>query len=328
MPSLHHSSDRDPGITREPSGNDFRYLYPDRTTVSRGEDLDRIAQLVIPPAYQDVWICLSPQGHLQATGRDAKSRKQYRYHPDWRKQRQLKKFNRLAEFGQHLPSLRRKIRAALKGEDGERQRALAIALRLMDKEGLRVGSEIYLESNGTRGASTLGKKNIEFVEPGHLALHFTAKGGRKVDIDLNDRLLDQALQRCHELPGQRLLSYHGDDGEIYDVDSGKLNHYLKSLCDEHFSVKDLRTWRASASCVEQLLRTSERDPEKAYLEAVKFAAKAIRNRYTTCRKYYIHPAIITQIDRVGIEALQKANINAISEMTTSEAHLLSWLEND
>lgn len=325
MTELHFSNDSEPGITREKRADDWIYLNPNGMVVEDSTVIERLNSLAMPPAYSGLWYCSSAMGHLQATGRDISGKKQYRYHPLWRKQRDSLKFERLGVLAERLPTLRRRVRDALRGARGHREMALAIATRLMDKEGLRVGNDIYLESNGTRGASTLGKQNIEFGDDGHFWINYIAKGGREVDLDVQDKLLDRAIQQCHELPGQRLLSYRHSDGQIYDVDSGKLNAYIKALIGNEFSVKDLRTWRASAACVEALLKSGVKQAEKALLGSIKEAARTIRNRYPTCRKHYIHPVIEQRIKTCGVQEIQKEEFRDRSELTKSESLLAKWL---
>jgi DNA topoisomerase-1 len=329
---LVYTTDEDPGITRKGAGKGFYYLYPDGAKVDRPEELERINNLAIPPAYRGVWICLDPLGHLQATARDDRKRKQYRYHPDWVTRRQEKKFARLASLGRDLPRLRRKVRRDLRDFEAQKQQTVAAAVRLLDRAGLRVGNEGYLRRNKTRGISTLAKKNVELEEeekePIHL--HFTGKAGSEVDVTLRDALLENALAECHELPGQRLFSYRDHAGEVRDIDSSDINEYLAGVCTEECSAKNLRTWRASVLALEYLTRLgTPENPEAEIRDAVRHAAERLNNTYATCREYYVHPRVLQAWRDCGEEGFARfAPLPEIRELSRVERLLLRIIENE
>jgi DNA topoisomerase IB len=329
---LVYTSDEDPGITRKGAGTGFYYLYPDGAKVERAEELERINALAIPPAYRGVWICLNPLGHLQATARDDRERKQYRYHPDWVTRRQEKKFARLASLGRDLPRLRRKVRRDLRDFEAEKQQTVAAAVRLLDRAGLRVGNEGYLQRNKTRGISTLAKENVDLdeEEAETIHLHFTGKAGSEVDVTLRDALLEKALAECHELPGQRLFSYRDQAGNVQNIDSSDINEYLTGICTEECSAKNLRTWRASVLALEYLMRleTPEK-PEAETREAVRHAAELLNNTYATCREYYVHPWVPQAWQDCGEEGFERFEpLPEIRELSRAERLLLKIIESD
>lgn len=280
-------SDSDPGITRRRRGRGFSYLAPDGTSIARGLERKRIEALAVPPAYNDVWICTKHNGHLQATGRDARKRKQYRYHPDWSAAQAETKFEQLASFGAALPSIRRRVDRDLGADPGDVQFALAAAVFMIDRTALRVGHPDYSKENGSYGALTLKRRHL-VLKDDQIRLSFTAKGGKKVRKCVTDRKLQRLLQKIHDVPGATLLSWIDDSGATHSVSSNQLNEYLSDAAGgDGFTAKTFRTWAgtlAAFNCAEDGDVTI-----KAMAEA---AAKRLHNTPTVARNSYIHPAVI------------------------------------
>ena len=324
---LIYTTDQSPGIVRKGAGKGFYYIHPTGKKVRENATLRRIDALAIPPAYSEVWICPLENGHLQATGRDQAKRKQYRYHPDWQEIRNLDKFDKLQEVGAGLPRLRRKLRKDLKNFDGTKEEVIAVAVRIIDKLGLRVGNERYLEGNKTRGISTLANENIDFVKNGHIRIDYTAKGGKHIQVELSDPLITQSIADCHELGGQRLFTYEDKTGQLHTISSSDINHYLSQTYDTQISAKDLRTWRASVEAIDYLRkikRPADRDAEVR--DAIRYAADQIKNRYATCRKHYVHPKILTAYQAAGTTGFSRLKIKPQSELQLPEVLLLRILQ--
>lgn len=287
-PGLLYYPDDRPGIRRKRQGRGFSYLAPDGTRIDRGSERKRIDALAVPPAYDDVWISPKPNGHLQATGRDTRARKQYRYHPDWTEWRAQKKYDDLATFGAALPRIRRAIRAGLKEETGDREFALAAVLALIDRASIRVGNAEYTERNGSRGAVTLTGRHVDF-EDGEIRLSYTAKGGKKVRKRLRDRTLLRALDRLADLPGGTLFTWQDDDGTLRDVGPEQINRHLSELAGQDgITAKTFRTWAGTEAALAVAL-DAEDLTIKAMAEA---AAERLANTPTIARNSYIHPAVI------------------------------------
>jgi DNA topoisomerase I len=294
---LVYVSDATPGIRRIRRRDGFEYVMPEgRRLTDRGE-LDRIAKLVIPPAYRDVWICPDPRGHLQATGRDARGRKQYRYHPSWRMVRDAQKFDRMPAFAEALPLLRRRLRRDLALRGMPRDKVLAIAVSLLDATRVRIGNAEYVRQNDSYGLTTLKNRHAEFVRDGRLVLRFAGKGGAAHEICVGDRRLARLVRHCHELPGQRLFQYVDDAGETRPIDSDQVNAYLKECMGDDFTAKDFRTWNATLRAMQIMHATplpnnaSERALAACIVQAVKQVAVGLRNTPAVCRKSYINPVV-------------------------------------
>jgi DNA topoisomerase-1 len=288
---LIYVSDTEPGIRREKRGGGFCYRLPDGRLVSEDDTLSRIRTLGIPPAYDNVWICLDPQGHLQATGIDARQRKQYRYHPDWQALRSDRKFDQLIQFGEALPNIRRRISRDLNsGAESERGILAALAM-LLDLAHLRVGNMTYARENKTFGATTLLKRHLS-IKPDRVELKFIAKGGRKVQRTLKHPRLQHMLEQIADLPGRRLFAWKDVDGTSHSIDSGKLNAYLAEAAGFAVSAKTFRTWGGSLAAFNraiQILGNGEVPTRKSLCEA---AAVELHNTPAICRKSYIHPAVL------------------------------------
>ena len=289
--------DSDPGIRRLRRGKRFAYLRPDNKPVADAATLERIAKLAIPPAYEDVWICTDELGHLQATGRDARRRKQYRYHADWRVLRDSAKFQRMVEFGDALPKLRRRVRRDLARDGLPREKVLAAMVSLLDATWIRVGNAEYARDNDSYGLTTLRNRHVRFLPSGRLLFQFRAKGGAMHEVVVDDERLARIVRRCHQLPGQRLFQYRDDDGSLRGVDSGQVNQYLKDVTGAAFTAKDFRTWGGTLQAIEIMARTplpesmSERALNRGIVAAVKEVAAQLRNTPAVCRKSYINPVV-------------------------------------
>ena len=294
---LVYVSDSEPGIRRVRRGKRFAYLSPDGRRVRNPAELDRIARLAMPPAYEDVWICADPRGHLQATGRDARGRKQYRYHPGWRQVRDAQKFGRMPAFAEALPRLRRRVRQDLAREGMPREKVLAIVVSLLDATRLRIGNDEYARENESYGLTTLKNRHVQFAGDGKLVLRFVGKGGAVQEIAVGDRRIARLVRRCQELPGQRLFQYVDDGSETRPVDSDQVNAYLKQCLGDDFTAKDFRTWSATLRAMQLMHSTPlpERPSERALaaciVEAVREVAAGLRNTPAVFRKSYINPAV-------------------------------------
>lgn len=293
---LVYVSDAQPGIRRLRRGKGFGYRDADGQPVTDKAELARIRALAIPPAYEDVWICANSDGHLQATGRDARGRKQYRYHPDWRELRDHGKFDRILAFGAALPTLRRRTRKDLALTGLPREKVLALLVRLLDETLIRVGNESYARDNRSYGLTTLRSRHVRVVR-GRLRFCFKGKSGQEQEVELDDTRLTRIVRRVQHLPGQRLFQYLDDAGERQPVDSGMVNDYLHAACGEAFSAKDFRTWGGTAhaagvlACTPLPEKGGERARRHALVEAVKQVAEVLGNTPAVCRKSYIHPEV-------------------------------------
>lgn len=293
---LVYVSDEQPGIARRPRGKGFSYHDADGAPVREVATLARIRALAIPPAYVDVWICANPQGHLQATGRDARRRKQYRYHPDWRALRDSDKFTRLLAFGQALPRIRRRVRSDLAHPGLPREKVLALVVRLLDETLIRIGNDRYTRDNRSFGLTTLRSRHVR-AERGRLRFAFRGKSGQEQDVVLDNRRLAGILRRVQQLPGQRLFQYLDEQGARQPVDSGMVNDYLRQASGGEFTAKDFRTWGGTVQAIGVMARTpmpqrgGERALRQAITAGVKEVAAILGNTPTVCRASYIHPAV-------------------------------------
>ena len=296
--SLHYATDARPGIRRRRAGRGFSYRGPDGRRIADAERLRWIRGLAVPPAWTDVWISPDPRGHLLATGRDARGRKQYRYHPEFRRRRDELKFDRLAAFGRRLPRLRRRIDADLARPGLPRDKVLAAVVALMDATAIRVGNEAYARDNGSYGATTLRSRQAS-VAADAVRLTFRGKSGRTHRIRLRNRRLARVVRRCQELPGQPLFQYETESGDWAEVRSEDVNDYLRAVVGEEFSAKDLRTWRATVTAFEALEASNrptsaERDAHRRdpAVVAVEAAAERLGNTPAVVRSAYVHPAVL------------------------------------
>ncbi|MCK0168357.1 DNA topoisomerase IB [Jannaschia sp. S6380] len=287
-PDLIYYPDDRPGISRRRAGRGWSYRAPDGTTIDDAAERARIEALAVPPAYADVWISPRKRGHLQATGYDDRTRKQYRYHADWSEWRATRKFAELPAFGEALPSLRRRIARSLSGEAGEKDFAIAAVLRLIDRTSIRIGSEDYYAVNGTEGATTLKNRNLKLSD-GKVRLDWTAKGGKRVRRQLSDRTLMRALHDLADLPGAPIFEWQDGD-RMHAVHADHVNDWLREATDlEAATAKTFRTWNGSVAALEAALRAGEGVTIKAMSEA---AADVLHNTPTIARNSYVHPDVI------------------------------------
>jgi DNA topoisomerase-1 len=292
---LRYVNDGEPGMRREPVEGGFRFRTPDGAELGDEEELQRIKSLGIPPAWQDVWICCDPAGHIQATGRDARGRKQYRYHPRWREVRDETKYDRLIAFGQALPSLRERLSADLGRPGLPREKVLAAVVRLLERTHIRVGNAEYARDNKSYGLTTMRDQHVK-IDAGKLNFSFKGKSGVRHRISLNDRRLAKIVQRCRDLPGQQLFQYLDEDGTQQAISSSDVNTYLRELTGQPFTAKDFRTWAGSVLAA-GLLRAAPqeerlRDAKRQVTAAIEQVAEALGNTPTICRRCYIHPIVI------------------------------------
>ncbi len=288
---LRHSSDNQPGITRKRVGTRaWAYFNPDGERITGRDEIDRLNAIALPPAYQQAWFCTDPEGHLQATGVDARGRKQYRYHPDFRARRDKKKYSGTLEFGAALPKIRRKVAADLRKRNLARDAVLAAIVRLLDTQYLRVGSEQYARDNKSFGATTLRGRHV--TKAGNrLTMRFKGKHGIVHELPITDANLKRIVGRCQDLPGQLLFQYLDEDGEACPISSADVNDYIRDASGGDFTAKNFRTWGASVIAFEQLLEAEEnkRISLKTVLEPV---AEALGNTPAISRKSYVHPKLI------------------------------------
>ena len=275
----------------------FEYIGPAGRRISDPRTLARIAKLAIPPAYEDVWICPNPRGHLQATGRDARGRKQYRYHPVFRSARDDHKHSRMFDFGTALDRLRAAVRRDLGRPGLPREKVLALVVKLLDATQVRVGNEEYARSNGSFGLTTLRDRHARFPRRGTVLLHFRGKGGAEHDVPVVDARLARLVRRCQELPGQALFQYVDEDGGRHPIDSGQVNDYLRARMGGEFTAKDFRTWHATLHALTLLTdvplpeKRSDAALRRCMNAVVKDVAAGLRNTPAVCRKSYINPAV-------------------------------------
>jgi DNA topoisomerase-1 len=287
-------TDLAPGLRRRRCGKGWSFTDPDGAVVADPAERARIAALAIPPAWTDVWICPDPRGHLQATGRDAKGRKQYRYHPRWREVREADKFDRLPRFGLALAEIRSTVDAELGRPGLSREKVLAVVVRLLDETLIRVGNAEYAATNESYGLTTLGHEHVE-ISGSEVRFQFVGKGGIEHEVSLRDRRLAGLVRRCHELGGQELFAWRDPDGTVRDVGSADVNEWLRLVTGEPVSAKDFRTWGATVRATEVLAAfgppADEREAERHLLEAIDLAAAELGNTRAVCRASYVHPRV-------------------------------------
>jgi DNA topoisomerase-1 len=284
-----------PSISRIRAGKSFRYIDPTGKPVRDAKTLARIRGLVIPPAWTNVAICPSPNGHLQAVGRDARGRKQYRYHAQYRAVRDQAKFSRMVAFGAVLAIIRRQVEKDLHRPGLPKDKVLATVVRLLETSFIRVGNDEYARENDSFGLTTLKNRHVE-IEGSRLRFHFRGKSGQHHNIELTDRRLAGVVKRCQDLPGYALFEYNGEDGKVYSVESADVNRYIREIANDEFTAKDFRTWAGAILAIRELAAAgpsqTEGEAKKTVVNAVKSVAAQLGNRPATCRKYYVHPAIL------------------------------------
>ena len=292
---LRYVSDRRPGIRRQMGPLGFRYISTVGRIIRDKRAVARISKLAIPLAWTDVWICPDPRGHIQATGRDAKKRKQYRYHPDWRACRDETKYDRMLAFADALPKIRQRTSADLSRPGLTREKVLATVVQLLEKSLIRVGNDEYAKKNRSFGLTTMRNAHAR-VRGSRVRFEFKGKSGRRHSLDVDDRRLARIVKACQELPGQELFEYVDDEGERHDVGSAEVNAYLKEITGDDFTAKDFRTWAGTVLACAALRDLDAFDSEAAakknVVQAVEAVAGILGNTKAVCRKSYIHPAVI------------------------------------
>ena len=296
---LRYVTDAKPGIRRFRRGKGFHYKAPGGSSVTEPDTLARIKSLVIPPAWQQVWICPIPNGHLQATGRDARGRKQSRYHPRWREVRDETKYERMLLFGQALPAIRTRVEHDLALANMPRPKVLATIVRLMETTFIRIGNEEYARTNHSYGLTTMRNRHVA-VQGSTLHFAFEGKSGVKHAIDLSDRRLAAIVRRCLDIPGYELFQYLDHEGERHSIDASDVNDYLREITpatiDASFTAKDFRTWAGTVLTHTMLQQfepfASETEAKRNIIQAIKDVAKRLGNTPSVCRKCYIHPAVL------------------------------------
>ena len=291
---LVYVQDTQPGINRVKKGKVFDYVLK-KSKVRSADDLQRIKSLVIPPAWENVWICVLPNGHLQATGLDVKNRKQYRYHPLWNTLRNHTKFYRLHEFGKVLPTIRLQLEKDLSLPGLPQDKVLALVVSLMERTHIRIGNNAYEKLYGSFGLTTLKDKHVN-VKGSNVKFTFRGKKGIDHDITISNKKLSALVQKCRDIPGKELFQYYDDNGNRHAIDSGMLNSYIKKISGAEFTAKDFRTW---AGTIQAFLAFKElgffdtaTETKKKVIEALDLVSKELGNTRTVCKKYYVHPVII------------------------------------
>jgi len=291
---LVYMKDNVAGISRQATDKGFSYSF-DQQTITDSETLERIKKLAIPPAWSHVWICPQPSGHIQATGIDARNRKQYRYHAHWNRVRSETKFHRLYEFGKALPAMRLQLEKDIAIGDLSERRVLAAVILLMERTYIRIGSAGYEKMNGSYGLTTLKDKHIA-IKSGEMNFSFKGKKGVYHKITLKNKRLAKIVKECRDIPGEELFQYYDADGTRRDVDSGKVNQYIKETSGMDFSAKDFRLWAGSLNMLRSLKSrgqaASDRECKQNVQSALDEVSSKLGNTRVVCRKYYVHPGII------------------------------------
>lgn len=331
---LRYVSDAKPGFRREPAGRHFRYKDADDRVIRDRETLARIKSLVIPPAWTDVWICAAANGHIQVTARDARGRKQYRYHPLWRTVRDENKYEHLISFGKALPLIRNQVDKDLALPGLPRAKILATIVRLLETTMMRVGNEEYARSNGSFGLTTLRDKHVR-IDGAHLEFHFRGKSGVDHFIELTDCRLARIVSRCRDLPGYELFQYLDDAGNRRSIDSEDVNGYLRAIAGQDYTAKDFRTWAGTLLAAFALREfekfDSQAQAKKNLVRAIESVATRLGNTPAICRKCYIHPVIMeSYLEGSMLDALQrraeKGLMEEVREPNPEEAAVLALLQ--
>jgi DNA topoisomerase-1 len=292
---LVYVNDQAPGITRQSKGKSFIYLYGNKQ-IKDSKQLERIRRLAIPPSWKNVWICRSPNGHIQATGLDLRGRKQYRYHSRWNELRNETKFHRLYEFGKILPKLRKRIRKDIAAKDLSREKVLATVINVMDKTYIRVGNNEYEKANGSYGLTTLKDKHVKITKD-KILFSFTGKKGIDHSIPLKDKRLARIVKQCRDIPGKTLFQYYDEAGKKKAIDSGMVNNYIREASEMDFSAKDFRVWAGTLQALEYFRTNSKeeaapQDAKKTVLAMLDSVSEKLGNTRSVCKKYYVHPQLI------------------------------------
>ncbi len=323
------------GIIRRKWGKKFHYFNGDER-IKDPDEIKRINQLAIPPAWENVWICSLQNGHLQATGIDAKKRKQYRYHPLWNALRNHTKFYRMLQFGYALPKMRLQLEKDLSIKGLDKRKVLAVVVSLMERTNIRIGNSVYEKLYGSFGLTTLKDKHVE-ISGQKINFSFKGKKGIYHDIDLKNRKLARAVQNCKDIPGKELFQYYDDEGKRHPIDSGMVNEYIKEISGEDFTAKDFRTWSGTVNALIAFKEIGEAENDSKYKSKVKEAlekvAENLGNTPTVCRKYYVHPLVINLYENNSIkkylDELDELEVDdGKSGLTKEEKVVMKILENE
>jgi DNA topoisomerase-1 len=331
---LRYVSDDQPGYSRKRKGDDFEYLDTEGKRIRDETRLLRIRRLAIPPAYRDVWICPSANGHIQATGRDARGRKQYRYHERWREARDENKYDRMLVFGKALPKIRRRVNKDLALRGLPRNKVLATVVQLLERTFIRIGNEEYAKENKSFGLTTMRNRHVD-VTGEKLKFSFKGKSGVQHEVDVSDRRLAKIIRQLQDLPGQDVFQYVNGDGEKRTVTSQDVNEYLREITGEEFTAKDFRTWAgtvlAAMALNSQEAFKNKTQANKNIKDAIAAVSKILGNTPTVCRKCYVHPAVLeTYLNGGMIEGLRQKTEETLSKklrhMRSEEAAIMSFLQ--
>jgi len=323
---LRHCSDDQPGITRRQIKGKWAYFSPDGERITDRDEIDRLNAIALPPAYTDAWFCPFPNGHIQATGRDARGRKQYRYHAAFRSRADKKKYLGLIEFGAALPRLRKQVEEDLKAKATSREAVLAAVVRLLDTEHIRIGNEQYAKANKSFGATTLRSRHVKKAGS-KLLVRFKGKHGITHELPISDARLKRVVRKVQELPGQHLFQYLTEDGEACPVTSADVNDYIRAGTGGDFTAKSFRTWGASVIAFEQMLTAQEEERRKISLKTVlEPVAEALGNTPAISRKSYVHPKLIEAARDNPKQPLGSfSRPRARKYLSSAEVGLLEWL---
>jgi DNA topoisomerase-1 len=333
---LRYATDTAPGIRRVKARGRFRYLGPDGKAIADRRELARIRSLAVPPAYVDVWISPDPRGHLQATGRDARGRKQYRYHKRWREVRDENKFDRMLAFAKALPAIRTAVRRDLAKTGLPREKVLAAVVSLLEVTMIRVGNEEYARDNDSYGLTTMRDEHVR-LRGERIRFRFKGKSGREHDVSIDDKRLAKIVRACRDLPGEELFQYVDEDGTSVPIASADVNAYIREIADDDFTAKDFRTWEATVTCALALAAAradTATDAKALVVAAVKSVAARLGNTPAVCKRSYIHPAVIdafiengalpiveTDVERTVVKLIERV-VNR-----DEKTHLHTLLEN-
>jgi DNA topoisomerase-1 len=330
---LRYVTDEQPGYTRKKKGDDFEYFDTKGLPITDESRLLRIKRLAIPPAYTDVWICPAANGHLQATGRDARGRKQYRYHEKWREVRDESKYDRMLIFGAALPKIRERVEADLALPGLPKNKVLATIVSIMERTFIRVGNEEYARTNNSYGLTTMRNKHVD-VKGAKVQFKFRGKSGVEHAVDIADRRLARIVKKVQDLPGQELFAYVDEDGAVHDIKSQDVNDYLREITGEDFTAKDFRTWAGTVLAAVALnhldVCETSKEAKKNVKNAINAVAKILGNTPAVCRKCYVHPAVLeTYLSGSMIEGLKRKTEEALAQnlpdLRSVEAAVMTFL---
>jgi DNA topoisomerase-1 len=331
---LRYVHDDRPGIRREPADDGFRYIDAKGEPVEDEATLKRIKSLAIPPAWTDVWICPQTNGHLQATGRDARGRKQYRYHPKWRTVRDEVKYERMIRFGKALPQIRKEVDRALSLPGLPREKVLATIVYLLEATMMRIGNDEYARENKSYGLTTLRNRHVR-IDGSEVEFRFRGKSGVYHDVKVHDRRLARIIQRTRDLPGQDLFQYLDDEGETHTIGSADVNEYLHTITGEDYTAKDFRTWSGTvlaAMALQEFEKVdSDAQAKKNVVRAIESVSEKLGNTPSVCRKCYVHPAVLdSYLDGTMLEGLralaEEQLVEELQDLQPEEAAVLAMLE--